>query len=166
MADGMKVLLVCAHYEAGPGEVFVEVYDEDCGQLWERRAATDVGDATIITCARCDKAAVQLDHLWPYHQEMCLCAEHLEVWREEYRQEQRDLKARLRRLPETEKALAERDARVAALEAQLADVRAEYSRGRCFQCRYYDREEERCRRGGSQRMAPDNTCPSWERTEG
>ena len=52
------------------------------------------------------------------------------------------------------------------LEAELADVRAEYSRGRCYQCRYYDREEERCRRGGSQRMAPDNTCPSWERTEG
>lgn len=88
MADAVKVLFVCAHYEAGPGEVFVEVYDEDCGQLWEKRAATAVGDATIITCARCDKAAALLDHLWPYHQEMCLCAEHLGVWREEYRRDQ------------------------------------------------------------------------------
>ena len=136
MADNVTLLL-CAHYQAEPGEVFVEIDDEECGKWWESRPLTDVGDAPIITCSRCPKPAVQLDHLWPYQSEMCLCAEHLVEQREEERQQKDDLRHKIDHLYEMEAALAVKDARIKELEAELVALKART----CETCKHYDGAE-------------------------
>jgi len=61
------------------GMVFVEKEHEEWGTVWERVDSDKAEGRKIITCFMCDKPAVSLDHLWPYHSEMCRCAEHFKT---------------------------------------------------------------------------------------
>lgn len=63
------------------GMVFVSV--GRCGDRWVRMpidkakiAITRRKRREIIKCYMCEKPAISLDHLWPYHSELCRCEEH------------------------------------------------------------------------------------------
>jgi len=57
------------------GQVFVDCRDRG----WERVDADKANPDAIIRCCMCDKPAVSLDHLYPYHSEMNRCARHFKT---------------------------------------------------------------------------------------
>lgn len=60
------------------GLVFVVTEDEDGNEWWNRisKEIAERDGMKIITCCKCNKPAVQLDHLWPYYDDQCLCEDH------------------------------------------------------------------------------------------
>jgi hypothetical protein len=77
--DGSVFFHIAANYAAGRGKCFVEWFGRgDSAPDWKRmtlKRAHKEG-RHIIACAHCDKPAISLDHLWPYHSEMNYCAAH------------------------------------------------------------------------------------------
>lgn len=67
---------VSAPYDCN-GFVFVE-WHYRWGDWWKRmtKKRAEREGRTIITCCKCSRPAVQLDHHWPYMSDYCLCAEH------------------------------------------------------------------------------------------
>ena len=67
------------------GKVFVnsELKDEngDVWDGWKRVDAKDADPKKVIKCYCCDKPAVRLDHLHPYHDEMTSCEDHLDEFK-------------------------------------------------------------------------------------
>lgn len=70
--------MVNSYREAKTGCVFVKRGLTTYVQTPMRRAKKK--PENIIKCAHCDKVAVQIDGLWPYHQENTMCAEHKAQW--------------------------------------------------------------------------------------
>jgi hypothetical protein len=66
---------VSAPYDSN-GKVFVSIRHKQWGEIWRRVSADKANPARVIRCSMCDKPAVSLDHLWPYHSEMNRCAKH------------------------------------------------------------------------------------------
>jgi len=46
-------------------------------ESWKRIDKKKAKEKDIIRCTFCEKPAVRLDHLWPYHSEMNACEDHL-----------------------------------------------------------------------------------------
>jgi hypothetical protein len=69
---------VSAPYDAN-GKVFVHVQHKEWGKVWKRVRADKADQKRVIRCCTCDKPAVSLDHLWPYHSEMNRCADHVDT---------------------------------------------------------------------------------------
>jgi len=57
-------------------KVFVSVPHKKHGKVWKRVRVAKADPRCIIRCDMCDKPAVVLDHLWPYHSEMNRCSDH------------------------------------------------------------------------------------------
>jgi len=112
-------------FRADEGLVFARFEAEEGEPQW-MLTTPEVAGADVIKCSRCDRPAVQLDHCWPYQNETTLCAAHVEVHEEEQRQANRELRQRLRRLPEVEAQAA----LVPALELELEALRTENARMR------------------------------------
>ncbi len=77
--DGFKdvVFHIAASYAAGDGKCFVDWFEN--GEIgWRRmtvKRATKEG-RRIITCDKCSKPAISLDHYWPYYSDMNRCLDH------------------------------------------------------------------------------------------
>ena len=69
---------VSAPYDSN-GKVFIRVQDKEWGVVWKRVSADKADPARVIRCCMCDKPAVSLDHLWPYHSERNRCAAHFNM---------------------------------------------------------------------------------------
>lgn len=69
---------VSAPYDAN-GKVFICVHHKKWGEVWKRVRADKADPKRIIRCCMCEKPAVSLDHLWPYHSEMNRCADHFDT---------------------------------------------------------------------------------------
>ena len=54
-----------------------KVYTADCE--WKTYAKATKDNDHIAICAHCDRPAIYIDHLWPYHAEMNKCNEHRRV---------------------------------------------------------------------------------------
>ncbi len=70
---------IAASYDAD-GHLFVDI--GDC--MWERMTEAEAREKElmhrVIECSRCSKAAVSLDHYWPYDSRMNFCQEHLDEY--------------------------------------------------------------------------------------
>ena len=80
---------VCRDYEAQRGMVFVETEeksdpDPETGYVetirWWKEVASVYAKSRphlkIITCSKCKRPAVVVDHFWPYYTEHCRCKWH------------------------------------------------------------------------------------------
>jgi len=73
--DGKLVAHYNAPYDSN-GMVFALI--DDTGELWDRmtREAAEREGFSIVSCSKCSEPAAQMDHLWPYYMDDCLCVNH------------------------------------------------------------------------------------------
>lgn len=74
VVESVGFLHINAPYDSN-GRVFVET--EDMGWARVPKKTAKRHNLTIIRCYVCESPAVRLDHLWPYHNEMTCCKDHL-----------------------------------------------------------------------------------------
>lgn len=67
-----------APYSAGPDNVFI--YSDDAPMEWKRAPLKQAEENRIIRCRFCSKAAVILDHHYPYHKDRNACDEHRDAY--------------------------------------------------------------------------------------
>jgi len=74
----MSVFHVSANYYAGKNKVFIEKIYKEWGLIWERMTLymARKKKKKIITCAKCLRPAISLDHHWPYYDDHNYCELH------------------------------------------------------------------------------------------
>ena len=64
------------HHQAGDGYYFADIDNRGKWFRVSKKALMPVG-FKAISCSKCDKPAIQLDHFYPYECENNLCEDHM-----------------------------------------------------------------------------------------
>lgn len=74
----MGMFHISANYAAGKGKCFIQKSHKEWGLVWQRMtlARAKKEGRKIITCAKCKRPAISIDHHWPCENEHNYCERH------------------------------------------------------------------------------------------